>query len=211
MKTRFLAVPVFALWLFTVCARADSVVYNTFGPALTTNNLYGKLIDNGGSFLGNPFSPSTTVDLTSLTGSWDSSKFIGPQPLPRTITISLWTNSNGQPGTELESWPLVVTGTLANYTLDSALHPLLSSSNTYWVLEFFIGGAPGDTIEWGWSSTAQAGGIWSGDSVTSLSRGFTSFPLPALQVKGTSVAEPGSLMLLGSVVLSLGVLLRRWR
>ena len=209
MRTRFVALSLFAFLLLTIPSRADSVVYNTFGPGLTTDSLYGKLVDIGGSFLGTPFSPSTTVDLTSLTGSWDSGKFTGPQPPARTITISLWTDLNSHPGTELESWPLLVTGTLANYTLTSSLHPLLSSSDTYWVLEFFIGGGPGDTIEWGRSSTAPAGGIWSGDSPTSLTPGFLTLPLAAVQVEGTPVSEPDSLTLLGVSVLGFCVLLQK--
>ena len=209
MKTRFLVLSAFAFLLSTISSHADSVVYNTFGPGLTTDSLYGKLIDPGGSFLGTPFSPSTTVDLISLTGSWDSGKFTGPQPPPRTVTISLWTNSNGQPGTELESWQLLVTATPEDYTLSSSLHPLLLSGNTYWALEFFAGGGPGDTIEWGRSSSAPAGGIWSGDSAASLILGFPSFPVAALQVDGTPVSEPSSLILLGSAVLGLGVWRRR--
>jgi hypothetical protein len=73
MRTRFLLLSAFAFLLSTISPHADSVVYNTFGPGFTTNSLYGKLIDLGGSFLGTPFSPSMTVDLISLTGSWDSS------------------------------------------------------------------------------------------------------------------------------------------
>jgi hypothetical protein len=109
----------------------------------------------------------------------------------------------------LESWQLLVTATLEDYTLSSSLHPLLLSGNTYWVLEFFTGGGSGDTIEWGRSSSAPAGGIWSGDSAASLSLGFPSFPVAALQVNGTPVSEPSSLVLLGSAVLSLGVWRRR--
>jgi hypothetical protein len=209
MKTRFLVLSAFAFLLSTISSHADSVAYNTFGPGLSTDSVYGKLVDSGGSFLGTPFSPGSTVDLTSLTGSWDSGKFTGPQPPPRTITISLWTNPNGQPGTELESWQLSVTAMLENYTLSSSLHPLLLSGSTYWVLEFFTGGGAGDTIEWGRSSSAPAGGIWSGDSATSLSLGFPSFPIAALEVDGTPMPEPSSFMLLGSAVLGLGVWRRR--
>ena len=51
MKTRFLVLSAFAFLLSTISSHADSVVYNTFGPGLTTDSLYGKLIDPGGSFL----------------------------------------------------------------------------------------------------------------------------------------------------------------
>lgn len=209
MGTRFAALLLFAFLLLAIPSCADSVAYNTFGPGLNTDSLYGKLIDLGGSYLGTPFSPSATVDLTSLIGSWDSGKFTGAQPPARTITVSLWTDSSGEPGAELESWALPVTGSLANYTLASSLHPLLSASSEYWVLEFFVGGEPGDTIEWGRSSTASAGGIWSGDSPSSLTLGFPTFPLAALEVEGTPVPELGYLTFIGISILGFCVLLRK--
>jgi hypothetical protein len=46
-------------------------------------------------------------------------------------------------------------------------------------------------------ATAPAGGIWSGDSPSSLTPDFPTFPIAALEVQGTPVPEPGSLRLLG--------------
>ena len=58
----------------TIGLRADTIVYNSFGPGMTVSPLYPFGFSFGppgtANYLGAPFSPSATVDLTSLTGSW---------------------------------------------------------------------------------------------------------------------------------------------
>lgn len=56
-------------------ARADVIVYNSFGPGMTITpiGITGTFTigpPGTSNFLGAPFSPSSTVDLTSLTGNW---------------------------------------------------------------------------------------------------------------------------------------------
>ncbi len=65
----------FAVLLATAAgARADTVVYNSFGPGMTITpmGITGTFTigpPGTSNFLGAPFSPSSTVDLTSLTAN----------------------------------------------------------------------------------------------------------------------------------------------
>lgn len=111
-----------------------------------------------------------------------------------TFAVSLWADASGSPGSQLESWPLSPTDVLANYTLTSALHPGLSSGESYWVL-FAVTYTNGHDSSWGRDSSAPAGGVWFGTTPGSLSQAFAELPIVALRVEGDEgdVGEPGTI------------------
>jgi PEP-CTERM motif len=148
---------------------------------------------------GAPFSPSSTVDFTSLTGNW-AAGLNAQFPLTTTspITVSLWPNASGEPNTELESWSLTVDELATNYTLTSTTSPLLVAGDTYWVLADYTNAVSGNNfLGWGVNSAATTLGLWFSDS-SATTLGLVSFdnPQPALEVQGTAVPEPSALMLL---------------
>jgi hypothetical protein len=205
-----------ALLITATIARADTVVYNSFGPGFTIT----PLGDTGtfaigppgtSNYLGAPFSPSSTVDLTSLTGNWAAALTAAEDTFPLTnpvpITISIWSGSSTEPSTELESWALTVDQTATNYTLSSTTRPELVAGDTYWVLaDYTDAQAANNFLGWGVNSAATTLGLWQSDtSATSLSLVSFENPQPALEVQGTPavVPEPSTLVFLSAGFLSL--------
>jgi hypothetical protein len=195
----------------TVCLQASTIVYNSFGPGMTITPL-GDTGDftigppGTAEYFGAPFSPSSTVDLTSLTGNWAAALTAAEDTFPLThpvpITISIWSGTSAEPSTELESWTLTVDQTGTNYTLSSTTSPELVAGDTYWVLADYTGAEAGDNfLGWGTNSAATTLGLWDSEtSATSLSLAhFESVNLePVLEVQGTpavaAVPEPSTLL-----------------
>jgi hypothetical protein len=212
-----------ALLITATVARADTIVYNSFGPGFTIT----PLGDTGtftigppgtSEYFGAPFLPSATVDLTSLTGNWAAALTAAENTFPLThpvpITISIWSGSSSEPSTELESWALTVDQTATNYTLSSTTNPELVAGDTYWVLADYTGAeAANNFLGWGTNSAATTLGLWDSEtSATSLNLETFLDPQPALEVQGTLVAtpEPSTLLLTGMCFL--GILTRSfWR
>jgi hypothetical protein len=206
MKIRLSLTLTFALSMLVTGVRADTVVYNTLGPASPDDGWI-----SGSGLFGIPFSPSTTVNLTSLTGQW----YDATEPL----SVSLWSSdAGGQPATELESWTTTISDEVANYTLVSTTNPLLTAGQTYWV----EAQAPVDPTNgfsflfWGIDVDTPTGGVYIGDSPTDWSAAFPDDGAAALEVQGTvpSVAptpESSSVLLLASGLLAFGMLYWRRR
>ncbi len=164
-------------------------IWNTFGPGDTVNNVWSVTSPGAGTLIeATRFTPSASASLTSIMGNWGSIQTSG------TFTVSLWTNSTGSPGAQLESWSLSPTSTRANYTLTPTLTHELSSAESYWVL--FVGTfTDGKNLQWGSDNSAPAGGIWTGSEPSNLSQAFPDGILPALRVEGdeSGPGEPGTI------------------
>ena len=217
---RFAPLLTAALRFSAIGARADTTVYNSFGPGMTIT----PLGDTGtftigppgtSNYLGAPFAPSSTVDLTSLTGNWAAALTAAENTFPLThpvpITISIWSGSSSDPVTELESWGLTVDQTATNYTLSSTTMPELVAGDTYWVLADYTGAEAGDNfLGWGTNSAATTLGLWQSDtSATTLGLVSIDHPQPALEVQGTPAVIPEPSMLLFMSVGFLCVLIKR--
>jgi hypothetical protein len=211
-----------AMLIATIGSRADTIVYNSFGPAMTITPLpnipggYFVGIPGTAQFFGAPFSPSATVDLTSLTGSWaaglNAMDSIAPFTHPAPITISIWSGSStGELSTELESWALTVDQLSTNYTLTSTTSPELVAGDTYWVLAGYTGAEGGENfMDWGVNTATTSLGLWELAGATNLD--LLTSDSPALEVQGTptTVPEPSTFLLTGIGFMS--ILLRsRWR
>jgi hypothetical protein len=171
------------------------VVYDSFGPGMKITPVGSTGTYTIGppgtlNYLAAPFTPSSTVKLTSLTGNWAAAltaaenKF--PLNHPCSITISIWSGSRSEPGTKLESWTLTVNQTATNYTLTSITGPELVAGHTYWVLADYTGAQAGNNfLGWGTNSAATTLGLWKSEtSATTLSLETFEKPQPALEVKG---------------------------
>jgi len=159
---------------------SSSVVYNTLSNC--GDSCLGDYQSQGGQFLGARFSPSATVNLTNLTGSWQIEPVNNPSGPPTTTTVSLWADSGGEPGTQLESWSVSLSGFSRDSTLAAVGSPhLLMSGQTYWVLL----STPANTIGfWDFFTNAPIGGGWIGSSPNSLSNEFSNLQVPALEAQG---------------------------
>jgi len=193
-------------------AQADTIVYNSFGPGMTITPMgdtgtYTLGPPGTVNYFGAPFSPSATVDLTSLTGNWAAALTYAEDQFPLTnpapITISVWTDSGGEPGTELESWALTVDQMATNYTLTTSSGPLLVAGDEYWVLADYTGAEAGDNfLGWALYSGGSSLGLWASDISATTMVLYTSGD-PVLEVQGTPAVVPEPSMLL---VLSVGFL-----
>ena len=204
-----------ALLVAPTALRADTIVYNSFGPGMTITTegdtgTYTIGPPGTSNYFGAPFSPSSTVDLASLTGNWAAGlNAMFPLTTTSPITISIWSGSSSDPTTELESWALTVDELATNYTLTSTTSPELISGNTYWVVADYTDGVDNNNfLGWGVNSAATTLGLGQSDtSATTL--GLVDFenPQPALEVQGTpaTVPEPSALLFLSVGFLSVWI------
>lgn len=208
-----------ALFVVATALQADTIVYNSFGSGMTITpegdtGTYTIGPSGTSNYLGAPFSPSSTVDLTSLTGNWAAGlNAMFPLTITSPITISIWSGSSSDPTTELESWPLTVDESATNYTLDSTNNPKLIAGDTYWVVADYTDGVDNNNfLGWGVNSAATTLGLWQSDT-SALTLGLAGFenPQPALEVQGTpaTVPEPSTLIFLSVGFLSVCTRARR--
>jgi hypothetical protein len=119
---------------------------------------------------------------------------------PVTITVGVYANSAGEPGTLLESWSATIPTTgspPALTTLTSILNPSLSAATQYWVV---LTQASASQIVWFGNDTSTAGGIWSGSPIGSLSQFFATSAAPGIVLTSTvpTVPEPTTWVLLAA-------------
>jgi hypothetical protein len=195
-------------------------VYNSFGPGMTITptGITGTLtIGPPGTtnFLGAPFSPSSTVDLTSLTANLAAGlDSVFPLTTTSAITFSLWSGTSSDPATELESWGLTVDELANNYTLTSVKHPELIAGDVYWAIADYTNGVNNSNfLGWGLNPGATTLGLWQSDtSATTLSLVTFDAPnQPALEVQGTPAIVPEPSMFLFMSLGLLGVFVKRLR
>jgi hypothetical protein len=112
-----------------------------------------------------------------------------------TATAALYADSSGEPGTLLESWTFLVPTTKVLTTLDSVVHPAISSGAQYW---FVFSGFPTDSNSfevWG-NDTGILGGFYDAFSLDTLGADNfdpTSFHAPGIQLTDATVPEPSAL------------------
>src|SRR5215469_15566316 len=96
-------------FLFSTTTSADQVVYNSFPPnnILTDSANIGN--GTGQVFEAALFSPSATVNLTSLSAKWADCLNMGVTCQAGPASVTLWTVANGQPANLLESWAFTPT------------------------------------------------------------------------------------------------------
>lgn len=122
-----------------------------------------------------------------------------PGGIPLALTMALYSDAGGQPGSLLESWTADAPATTAAKpqltVLTSVVKPIMSPDTTYW---FFITQNPYE-IQWATGAVGNDEGIWAGDSLDSLTN------IPGLTMAGiqldsfeevTQTPEPASAVLL---------------
>ncbi len=195
------------LLLVAPVGRAD-VIFSNLGPGGTYNNLSGAWsIANVSSpntvviTMGPAFSVSGTYKLDSIYLALLYNSNTGGAN--GQVTLSLYTDASGMPGTAVESWVLSSVpdfgspnGTLV--TLPSGGFVL--SNATYWV----IGSASSGVWDlWMVNLDGTDGPVYRNGVV------YPHATMPAFQVNGTPVPEPGTLLLLASSMIALAGGVRR--
>ncbi len=145
------------------------------------------------TFFGTTFTTTGGGNLNTL--SLDVSGTTSP------VTVGVYANSAGEPGTLLESWSATIptTGIPPTLTtLTSIVHPSLLSATQYWVV---LTQASPSQINWFGNDTSTAGGVWSGSPIGSLSQFFSDRAAPGIVLTSTvpsTVPEPTTWVLLAA-------------
>jgi sugar lactone lactonase YvrE len=167
----FLAISCIA---FSSAAASAGVIYSNIGTGFPgdSNGAYNA----GVTFEGTSFTTTSAGTLFSL-------EFV-VKGTTSPVTVGLYTNSGGQPGTLLESWSAVVpVGTSfpppAATILTSVVRPSLSAATQYWLV---FTQSSEDQVTWFANDEGVAGGIWGGSSITTLSQGFSDAAAPGIQL-----------------------------
>jgi hypothetical protein len=168
--------------------KAD-ILYDSFGPGLTTDSYFAGGSSPSISVSATPFVSSGTAWLSAVEANLGVNKAAldpGDQ-----YSFAIWSDAGGHPGAILESWSFVPTTEVAtNVTFTSATQPLLFSGAQYWALYTSIS-AVSPTDIWGTHSSAPLGGEWVGIPGV-LTQIFSDHPKPALRIEG-AVPEPSTL------------------
>ena len=164
-----------------------ATVYTNVGGGFPGDS--GTDYSTSATFFGTTFTTSGGGNLNTL--SLDLKGTTSP------VTVGLYANSAGQPGTLLESWsatiPIGTGGSPpALTTLTSILNPSLSAATQYWLV--LTQGSPSQ-ITWFGNDTSVLGGIWDGSSIGSLSQVFGDTAAPGITLTST-VPEPTTWVLL---------------
>lgn len=196
MSRKSLVALVCSIALPAIAASADTLYTNvspTYPPSSTGN------VSTGATYLGVAFTPSAS-------GSLDLLKFSARGTAP--ITLSLYADAGGQPGSVLESW-LVTLPTVSmagqQTVISSVLHPLLAGATQYWLL---FTQTTAFQVVWNYKDTGVTGGAWAGNTLSTLHNGSSGSLMPSLTVIG-AVPESGStVMLLGAAMSAIFLLAR---
>jgi len=162
MKKTLLILPMSMLMLLGTSSARAEVLFTDWTSLTQVGSGYLSLSNittpvTSYQALANPFSTTDTATLTSIDVVMDTR---GGAP----ITLALASDSNGLPGSVLESWSLTLSGnTNALYSVTSLLNPVLTAGTTYW-----LEALPGANDNSGWGVTSfghtiavsHSAGIW---------------------------------------------------
>jgi len=154
------------------------MIYNNLGPGNTFSN--GDWQGQNVSIIGITFTTTGAGTLSTILLP------IATTPnAPPGVTFTLYSNSTGAPGSQIESWtgnpPAYDGGEPPLTTLTSVQKPAISSGTQYW---FLITQAP-NQIMW-FSSPLGNDGMWAGDSINSLIQSqIPNAGTPALQLNSS--------------------------
>lgn len=191
-------VVVLALGLIPAQLAGQTTLYNNLGPGNTSSGSgYTDGIGAGVVFVGTRVTATAGGALSTVLTFFNTS-------FATTVTMGLYTDSGGQPGTLLESWsaPTVSQDTPGLITLTSVVHPVLTSGTPYW---FVINPPNANRIgTWYQNNQGVNGGMSYGSSANSLSSTLNSSgATPAIQLNAAAGPVPTPTPLPPSIFLTL--------
>lgn len=203
----------FAAILFIICltlaaadrARADEVIFSSFGPGMTyitnTGGIFSGSNVFGGRVIAHSFTPAMNFTFTS------AQLAVGHLSGPNTFQVILLTSAGGFPGSILET--ITLTNVAAPFnpgnivTATSTLHPALNAGTEYWLMVFAP--EPDTSIAWMQAIPGPAFSVFRSNSFHSITGPWPEFgpgnpTAHAFQVNG-AIPEPATAVLAGSALL----------
>lgn len=201
MRRFALLATVACLWVCAVSgtARADQVVFNSFGPGDSYDSALLHVAGSGAGMyeaVAIAFTPSASANLTSIS--------FPAQGLLDVNMVLAKDSGSDSPGSALETFSSIALGADTILTVNSVLHPSLTAGTTYW-LEML----PTDPNTFGfggWNGTNPnvAGDEAQQDIPNGFWQTIPTSEIAAFDVRGTvATPEPGSLSLLASGAVAL--------
>jgi len=132
------------------------------------------------------------------------------------VSLGLYTDSNDQPGSLLESWSITVPGFPGTLTtIPSVLNPVLSAGTQYWFV-VTVTDAQKNKLAWYENDQNVSGGVWAGNSLDQMLNFVSGSPMPAIElntVETSAVPEPagGTLLVMGLAGLAMLTIVSRSR
>ena len=109
------------------------------------------------------------------------------------VTLGLYTDSNNEPDTLLESFSFDAPGFPGILTtIPSVQNPMLAAGTEYWLV-ISVTDAQKDKLAWYQNNQGVAGGIWFGNALDGLIEAVPASPMPAIEldtVAAVAVPEP---------------------
>ena len=171
-------------------AVSGPILYSNIGPGYPGDAVAG--IATNAAVFGTTFTAVGSGTLGAVLFSLSSAAPGNP-----VVTASLYSNSGAQPGPLLESWVYTYALGFSVQNLASIAHPTIVAGNSYWFLLQLNPSVP-STLDWDGNDTGVTGGLWAGNTLTSLFNSFNSLAAPGIQLTGVAaVPEPASGVLLG--------------
>jgi hypothetical protein len=163
---------------FALCSSAASahIIYSNIGPGFPADS--GGNDAEGNTYFSTTFIATNGGNLNTLTMELDGTT--------SPVTVGLYTNSAGQPGTLLESWTAVIPigggaipPVVPATTLTSLVRPYLSAGTQYWIV---LTQSSPFQIRWYLNDTGVTGGFWTGSTINTQVDVFPGIPTPGIQL-----------------------------